>query len=49
MERMAYADAMFVPVLEQSFIVVQHPHVKDAIWWWGAMPYPNHEHTWLDK
>ncbi|MBW1768954.1 MAG: ABC transporter substrate-binding protein [Deltaproteobacteria bacterium] len=49
MERLAYADAMFVPVLEQSFIVVQHPHVKDAVWWWGAMPYPNHERTWLDK
>jgi len=49
MERLAYPDALFVPVYEQAFIVVQHPYVKGAIWWWGAMPYPNHERTWLDK
>ena len=49
MEGLAYGDAMFVPVNAQAFITAQHHYVKDAVWFWGAMPYPNLERTWLDK
>ena len=49
MEKIAYEDAFFVPLWELTFCAVQHPYVKNAIWFWASQPYPNLEQTWLDK
>lgn len=49
MERLAYEDAFFAPLWRGGLITVQHPYVKDAIWFWGSMPYPNLEGAWLDR
>ena len=49
MEKLAYDDAMFVPLWGVLFIAVDAPYVKDTVWFWGSMPYPNLESAWLDK
>jgi peptide/nickel transport system substrate-binding protein len=49
MEKLAYDDAMFVPLNNQLFISVQNPYVKGAIWFWGKMPYAKLHYCWLDK
>ncbi|MFC1891322.1 ABC transporter substrate-binding protein [Thermodesulfobacteriota bacterium] len=49
MEKLAYNDAMFVPIYGQLFIAVHYPHVKDAVWFWGSMPYPDFTNCWLDR
>jgi ABC-type transport system substrate-binding protein len=49
MEKLAYDDAMFVPIYAIKLIVAQSPVVKDAIWFWSGAPYPNLERAWLDK
>jgi ABC-type transport system substrate-binding protein len=48
-DRLAYGEAMFIPIISQAFITVQHPYVKDAVWFWGSSPYPNLERAWIDK
>jgi len=49
LEKLAYDDAMFVPLWGQLFISVQYPYVKDTVWFWASMPYPKHERAWLEK
>ena len=49
MEKLAYDDAMFVPLYAIKLIVVQSDAVKDAIWFWSGSPYPNLERAWLEK
>ena len=49
MEKLAYDDAMFVPLWGVLFIAVQAPHVKDAIWFYASMPYPKFDWAWLEK
>ena len=49
MEKLAYDDAMFVPLWGVLFIAVNAPYVKDAVWFWASMPYPSLERAWLDK
>ncbi|MBW1996635.1 MAG: ABC transporter substrate-binding protein [Deltaproteobacteria bacterium] len=49
LERLAYGEAMFVPLVGTTFITVNAPYVKDTIWFWGSMPYPHLERAWLDK
>jgi hypothetical protein len=48
-ERLAYDDAMFVPIYAIKLIVAQSKAVKDAIWFWAGAPYPELEKAWLDK
>ncbi len=48
-ERLAYDDAMFVPVYAIKLIVAQSTAVKDAIWFWAGAPYPELSGAWLDK
>ena len=49
MEKLAYDDAMFVPIYAIKLIVVQSPAVKDAIWFYAGAPYPSLERAGLDK
>ena len=49
MEKLAYDDAMFIPLWGVLFIAVDAPYVKGTVWFWGSMPYPNLESAWLDK
>jgi peptide/nickel transport system substrate-binding protein len=49
MEKLAYDDAMFVPLYAIKLIVAQSLDVKDAIWFWAGMPYPFLERAWLDR
>jgi peptide/nickel transport system substrate-binding protein len=49
MEKLAYDDAMFVPIYAIKLIVAQSSAVKDAIWFWSGQPYPNLERAWLDQ
>lgn len=49
MEKLAYNDAMFVPLWGVLFIAVNAPYVKDAVWFWASMPYPKLEKVWLNK
>jgi ABC-type transport system substrate-binding protein len=49
LEKLAYDEAMFVPLWGALFITVQAPYVKDAVWYWGSMPYPKLQNAWLDK
>ncbi|MBW1916043.1 MAG: ABC transporter substrate-binding protein, partial [Deltaproteobacteria bacterium] len=49
MEKLAYEDAFFVPLWRGGLITVEAPYVKDAVWFWASMPYPNLEGAWLDK
>ena len=49
MERMAYKDAMYVPLVGVNFIVIQNPRVKDANWFWAGGPQPSLKHAWIDK
>ena len=49
LEKLAYDDCMFVPIYGMLFIAVQYPYVKDAVWFWGSMPYPKLHYCWLDK
>jgi len=49
LEKLSYEDCMFVPLWGVLFVAVQHPYVKDAIWYWGSMPYPKLKYAWLDK
>jgi peptide/nickel transport system substrate-binding protein len=48
-DRLAYGEAMFVPIISEAFITVQHPYVKEAVWFWGSSPYPNLERAWIDQ
>ena len=48
-ERMAYEYAMDVPVVQNKFIALMLPYVKDAYWFWGGHPYPNLSKAWFDK
>jgi hypothetical protein len=49
MEKLAYDDAMFVPLYAIKLIVAQSTAVKDAIWFWAGAPYPHLERAWLDR
>ena len=49
LEKLAYDDAMFVPLYQVQLIVVQSPAVKDAFWFWSGLPKPNLERAWLEK
>lgn len=49
MEKLAYDDAMFVPIYAIKLIVAQSSKVNDAIWFWSGQPYPNLERAWLSK
>jgi ABC-type transport system substrate-binding protein len=49
MEKLAYDDAMFVPLYAIKLIVAQSTAVKDAIWFWAGAPYPELSRAWLDK
>ena len=49
MEKLAYDDAMFVPIYQIKLIVAQSTAVKDAFWFWAGAPYPNLERAWLEK
>ncbi|MFC1891885.1 ABC transporter substrate-binding protein [Thermodesulfobacteriota bacterium] len=49
LEKLAYDYAMLVPVNGVLFVSVQHPYVKDTVWFWGSMPYPKFQYAWLDK
>ncbi|MBW1764778.1 MAG: ABC transporter substrate-binding protein [Deltaproteobacteria bacterium] len=48
-ERLAYAYAMDVPLIQAKFAALMQPYVKNAYWFWGGRPYPNLQKTWLDK
>jgi ABC-type transport system substrate-binding protein len=48
-EKLAYDDAMVIPVVQARFCALNHPYVKDAYWFWAGAPYPNLARTWLDK
>jgi ABC-type transport system substrate-binding protein len=48
-ERVAYGDAIFIPIISEAFITVQHPYVENAVWFWGSSPYPNLEGAWIDQ
>jgi len=49
MEKMAYDDAMFVPLYAIKLIVAQSTDVKDANWFWAGAPYPELSRAWLDR
>ena len=49
MEKLSYDDAFFVPLWRGGLITVEALYVKDALWFWASMPYPNLEGAWLDK
>ncbi|MBU7024862.1 MAG: ABC transporter substrate-binding protein [Theionarchaea archaeon] len=49
MEKLAYDDAMFVPIYAIKLIIAQSSKVNDAIWFWSGQPYPNLERAWLSK
>jgi hypothetical protein len=49
LEKIAYGDAMFVPVFSETFINAQHHYVTDAVWFWGKSPYSNLERAWINK
>ena len=49
MEKLAYDDAMFVPLWGDLFINVYSPYVKDNIWYWASDSHPHLERTWLDR
>lgn len=49
MEKLAYDDAMFVPIYQIQLIVVQSTKVNDAVWFWSGQPYPYLEKAWLSK
>ena len=49
MERMAYNDAMYVPLVGNNFIVIQNPNIKDANWFWAGGPHPSLKHAWLSE
>ena len=49
MERLAYNDAMFVPLYAIKLIVTQSSAVKGANWFWAGAPYPELSRAWLDK
>jgi peptide/nickel transport system substrate-binding protein len=49
MEKLAYDDAMFTPIYAVKLIVAQSPAVKDAIWFWAGIPYPELSRAWLDR
>jgi len=49
MEKLAYDDAMFVPLYAIQLIVVQSPKIKDAIWFYAGIPYPSLERAWMEK
>jgi ABC-type transport system substrate-binding protein len=49
MEKLAYDDAMFVPLYAIKLIVTQSTAVKDANWFWAGAPYPDLSRAWIDK
>jgi len=49
MERIAYNDAMYTPIVGNNFIVIQAPYVKDAYWFWAGGPQPELKYAWLNK
>ncbi|MBW2031482.1 MAG: ABC transporter substrate-binding protein [Deltaproteobacteria bacterium] len=49
MERLAYQEAMFVPLWRETFITVNAPYVKGTKWFWADSPYPDLRRSWLDK
>ena len=48
-EKLAYDDAIVIPVTQSRFCALNQPYVKDAYWFWAGAPYPNLSRTWLDK
>jgi len=49
MERIAYNDVMYVPLVQTTFIVIQNPKVHDAYWFWAGGPHPSLKYAWMDK
>ena len=49
MERMAYSEAMYTPILGNNFICIQNPKVRDAYWFWAGGPHPSLEFAWISK
>ena len=49
MERLIYGDAMFTPLVQTTFIVIQNPRVKDANWFWAGGPQPSLKNAWIGK
>jgi len=47
-ERIAYEDAMFIPLWTDPSINVVVPELKGAVWWVGRN-YPHFERAWLEK
>jgi len=48
-EKMAYDDAMVVPILQLQLNTIQQPYVKDAVWNRAGKPAPDLSRAWLDK
>jgi len=49
MEKLAYEDAMFVPLWSGAFCHVIRPYVKNAILSYGGGPRQKLQYTWLDR
>jgi ABC-type transport system substrate-binding protein len=52
LDKLAYEDAMFVPIFAEKFINIMHPYTKDVILGLklpGGKPYPKLQYAWLDK
>ncbi|MBW1911751.1 MAG: ABC transporter substrate-binding protein [Deltaproteobacteria bacterium] len=49
MEKLAYDEAMFVPMLTGAFLHVIQPYVKNPILIYGGGPHPKLQYTWIDK
>ena len=48
-EKLAYDEAMVIPITQSRFCALSHPYVIDDYWFWAGAPYPNLSRTWLDK
>jgi len=49
MDRLAYEDAMFLPLWREYSIIAQHPYVKGVVWYWGKTHFTSFKEAWLDK
>jgi len=49
MDKLAYEDVMFVPMIGTKFVHIIQPYCKDVILLYGGGPHPKLQYCWLDK
>ncbi len=49
LDKLAYENAMFVPLWGAQFIHIVHPYVEDAILMYGGGPHPKLQYAWLNE